>query len=210
MDICTIAVGRLEANCHIVSDAQGNAVLIDTGAEAERIISVVREKQLKPLAILLTHAHYDHFGAAAEIQQELQIPVYVHTLDQPMLISASKSLAVGLGYGNEYREPQDIRTFEDGDLLKFSEELTFSVIHTPGHTPGGSCFRHENVLFSGDTLFRDSVGRVDFLGGNIKDMRKSLAHLGKLEGDCEVYCGHYDNTTLSHEREFSHYLTAEL
>ena len=210
MDICTVAVGQLEANCHIASDAQGNAVLIDTGAEAERILSIVREKQLKPLAVLITHAHYDHFGAVAEIQQKLQIPVYVHSLDEPMLTSATKSLAVGLGYGNEYREPQDIHTFEDGDTLKFSEELTFNVIHTPGHTPGGSCFRHENILFSGDTLFRDSVGRVDFPGGNIKEMRRSLARLGKLEGDCEVYCGHFGNTTLSHERACSRYLTAEI
>lgn len=210
MKIQTIPVGQLEANCHIVSDDLGQAVLIDTGAEPQRILSAVKAANLKPLAILLTHAHFDHFGAAAEIQAETNIPLYVHTLDKPMLVSAAKSLAIGLGYGHEYKEPQDIRTFEDGDMLKFSEELTFSVIHTPGHTPGGSCFRHEDILFSGDTLFCDSVGRVDFPGGSITDMRESLAKLGKLEGDCTVYCGHFDNTTLSHERKYNHYVNPEL
>lgn len=210
MNIHTLAVGQLEANCHIVSDANGQAVLIDAGAEPQRILDTLSSLQLTPVAILLTHAHYDHFGAATEIQEQTGAPVYIHALDRPMLISAAKSLAIGLGYGNEYKEPRDIHTFEDGAELRFSDELTFTVIHTPGHTPGGSCFRHDNILFSGDTLFRDSVGRVDFPGGNIKDMRQSLAKLGQLDGDCVVYCGHYDHTTLSHERTYNHYVNPSL
>ncbi len=209
MNITTIPVGGLEANCHIVSDAAGNAVLIDAGAEGARLLEFLKQKQLTAKAILLTHAHFDHMGAAAELQEALHIPVYVHRLDEPMLVSASKSLAVGLGYGKEFQPPQDIHTFEDGETLQFSEELTFTVIHTPGHTPGGSCFRHEDVLFSGDTLFRDSIGRVDFPGGNIKDMRASLMKIARLEGDCEVYCGHFMNTSLAHERQCSHYMNAE-
>ncbi len=209
MKIETIPVGRLEANCHIVSDDLKNAILIDTGAEPERILQIIRGQSLNVKAILLTHAHFDHFGAAAEIQKSLSVPIYVHTLDKPMLLSAKESLAIGIGCGNEYQSPTDIQTFEDGDTLQFSEELTFSVIHTPGHTPGGSCFRHEDILFSGDTLFYHSIGRVDFPGGNIRDMRASLRRLGTLEGDCEVYCGHFENTRLSIEREYSHYLNAE-
>ncbi|MBP0968034.1 MAG: MBL fold metallo-hydrolase [Oscillospiraceae bacterium] len=208
LNITKLPVGELEANCFLIADDKKNAVIIDPGAEASYILDVIRQQELKPLAILLTHAHFDHFGAAADVMEETGIPLYVHTLDKPMVISAEYSLAVHLGYGADYRCPDEsmIRTFEEGDELKFSEELTFTVLHTPGHSPGSCCFRHESILFSGDTLFRDGVGRVDFQGGNIRDMRASLARLGAIEGDCTVYCGHFADTTLEHERQFGHYL----
>jgi glyoxylase-like metal-dependent hydrolase (beta-lactamase superfamily II) len=208
LNIQTLPVGDLEANCFLVSDSEKNAVIIDPGAEAPRILSEIKALALKPLAILLTHAHFDHFGAAADVIEALQIPLYVHPLDRALVLSSEYSLAVQLGYGAYYRQPKEeqIRTFSDNEELKFSEELTFTVLHTPGHSPGSCCFRHEDILFSGDTLFRDGVGRVDFQGGNIRDMRKSLARLGALEGDCTVYCGHYGNTTLEHERTFGPYL----
>lgn len=208
LKIQKLPVGELEANCFLVSDEENNAVIIDPGAEPDYILSEIESLGIKPLAILLTHAHFDHFGAAAEVIEKYQIPLYVHTLDRPMVTSAEYSLAVQLGFGAMYRRPDEnfIRTFEDNETLKFSEELEFLVIHTPGHSPGSSCFRHGEILFSGDTLFRDGVGRVDFQGGNIRDMRKSLARLGALEGDCKVYTGHYAETTLEHERRCGPYL----
>lgn len=208
LKIQKLPVGELEANCYLVYDGENNAVIIDPGAEPDYILSEIESLGIKPLAILLTHAHFDHFGAAAEVIEKYQIPLYVHTFDRPMVTSAEYSLAVQLGFGAMYRRPDEnfIRTFEDNETLKFSEELEFLVIHTPGHSPGSSCFRHGDILFSGDTLFRDGVGRVDFQGGNIHDMRKSLARLGALEGDCKVYTGHYAETTLEHERTFGHYL----
>ena len=208
LKIQKLPVGELEANCFLVYDEENNAVIIDPGAEPDYILSEIESLGLKPLAILLTHAHFDHFGAAAEVIEKYQIPLYVHTLDRPMVTSAEYSLAVQLGFGAMYRRPDEnfIRTFEDNETLKFSEELEFLVIHTPGHSPGSSCFRHGEILFSGDTLFRDGVGRVDFEGGNIHDMRKSLARLGALEGDCKVYTGHYAETTLEHERRCGPYL----
>lgn len=208
LKIQKLPVGELEANCFLVSDEENNAVIIDPGAEPDYILSEIESLGIKPLAILLTHAHFDHFGAAAEVIEKYQIPLYVHTLDRPMVTSAEYSLAVQLGFGAMYRRPDEnfIRTFEDNETLKFSEELEFLVIHTPGHSPGSSCFRHGEILFSGDTLFRDGVGRVDFQGGNIHDMRKSLARLGALEGDCKVYTGHFAETTLEHERRCGPYL----
>ena len=208
LNVIKMPVGELEANCFLVSDAEKNTVIIDPGAEPDVILAELNTRELTPLAILLTHAHFDHFGAAAELIEQYHIPLYVHSLDREMVTSAEFSLAVQLGFGAMYRRPDDtmIRTFEDGDELKFSEELTFSVLHTPGHSPGSSCFRHKDILFSGDTLFRDGVGRIDFQGGNIRDMRRSLARLGALEGDCTVYCGHFADTTLEHERTFGHYL----
>ncbi len=208
LKITKLPVGDLEANCYIVTDDKMNAVIIDPGADGHIILDEIAAQGVKPLAMLLTHAHFDHFGAAADIMKEYPIPLYVHSLDRAMVTSAEYSLAVHLGYGAQYRMPQEdlIRTFEDNEKLKFSEELEFLVIHTPGHSPGSSCFRHGDILFSGDTLFRQGVGRVDFEGGNIHDMRRSLARLGALEGDCTVYTGHYENTTLEFERKFGHYL----
>lgn len=208
LNITRLPVGELEANCFLVADDEKNAVIIDPGAEASYILDVVRQQELKPLALLLTHAHFDHFGAAAEIMEQTGLPLYVHELDRAMLLSPEVCLAENLGFAAIYRKPDEagIRTFTDNETLKFSEELEFLVIHTPGHSPGSSCFRHGDILFSGDTLFRDGVGRVDFKGGNIHDMRASLARLGAIEGDCTVYCGHYGNTTLDHERTYGHYL----
>lgn len=208
LNITRLPVGELEANCFLVADDEKNAVIIDPGAEASYILDVVRQQELKPLALLLTHAHFDHFGAAAEIMEQTGLPLYVHELDRAMLLSPEVCLAENLGFAAIYRKPDEagIRTFTDNETLKFSDELEFLVIHTPGHSPGSSCFRHGDILFSGDTLFRDGVGRVDFKGGNIHDMRASLARLGAIEGDCTVYCGHYGNTTLEHERTYGHYL----
>lgn len=208
LNITKLPVGDLEANCFLAADEKMNAVIIDPGAEGDTILDEIAAQGLTPLAMLLTHAHFDHFGAAADIMQTYPIPLYVHSLDRAMVTSAKYSLAVQLGYGAQYRMPREdlIRTFEDNDVLKFSEELEFLVIHTPGHSPGSSCFRHGDILFSGDTLFRQGVGRVDFQGGNIHDMRRSLARLGALEGDCRVYTGHYDDTTLEFERRFGQYL----
>lgn len=206
LHVDTLCVGPLEANCHIVSDDAGNAVLIDTGDDADRILAFLREKSLTPKAILLTHGHFDHFCAAAAVMEETGIPLYIHPLDEPMLHSARESLAVGLGYATKFREPNEIRHFDDNETLSFSGELTFTVLHTPGHSPGGCCFRHDDLLFTGDTLFCGAVGRIDFKGGDIHAMRRSLARLGALEGDCTVYCGHYENTSLAWERTHSRYL----
>ena len=212
LEVYTLAVGELEANCHIVVDSQKNAVLIDPGDEPRRILGVLTERELTPLAMLLTHGHFDHFGAAAEIGRQTGIPLYVHPLDEPMLMNADASLAQSLGLAECYHRPDPalIRHIAEGDVLEFSPELTFTVLHTPGHSPGGCCFRHENQLFTGDTLFLRSIGRIDFPGGNIKDMRASLRRLGALEGDCICYCGHYDNTSLSQERKYNHYVNPEL
>ena len=204
----SVRIAYLLNSGFVVEDGANRWALVfdayrDVRGDVERALATAEQ-----VYFFVSHAHFDHFGAAAEVIEKYQIPLYVHTLDRPMVTSAEYSLAVQLGFGAMYRRPDEnfIRTFEDNETLKFSKELEFLVIHTPGHSPGSSCFRHGDILFSGDTLFRDGVGRIDFQGGNIHDMRKSLARLGALEGDCKVYTGHYAETTLEHERTFGHYL----
>ena len=206
--IMTVPVGELEANCHIVSDSQHQTVLIDPGADAPELIEIIEKSQFRPLALLLTHAHHDHFGAAADLMRHFQIPLYVHTLDEPGLHGAKESAAMVPDFTDQFTDLADsIRHFEDGAELKFSDELVFTVLHTPGHTPGGSCFLFgDDIMFSGDTLFRGAVGRIDFAGGNLRDMRASLLKIGTLPGNRTVYCGHYENTTLDYERTYSPYL----
>lgn len=206
VEVLTLPLGELEANCHIVYDEEGNAVVIDPGAEADRLLKVLEEKAWKVHAILLTHAHFDHFGAASAVMDALQIPIYLHLQDEPLLHSIQLSLADYLGRVVEYQNIVVCNTVQEGDVLKFSDALEFTVLHTPGHSPGSVCYMLGDKLFTGDTLFRDAVGRVDFQGGNLKDMRTSLQRLGALEGDYKIYCGHYAGTTLAREKAYSHYL----
>lgn len=208
VQIQTIPVGELESNCHIVSDSQQNAVLIDAGADAPELIEIIEKCGLHPLAILLTHAHFDHFGAAPDLMEHFHMPLYIHPLDEPGLYSVSDSGASSIGLAARFRTiTGEIRHFQDGETLRFSDELVFTVLHTPGHTPGGSCFLlGDDLMFSGDTLFRGAVGRVDFPGGNVQQMRDSLRTIGALKGNRTVYCGHYENTSLDFERAYSPYL----
>lgn len=206
VEVLTLPLGELEANCHIVYDEEGNAVVIDPGAEADRLLKVLEKKAWKVHAILLTHAHFDHFGAASAVMDALQIPIYLHLQDEPLLHSIQLSLADYLGRVVEYQNIVVCNTVQEGDVLKFSDALEFTVLHTPGHSPGSVCYMLGDKLFTGDTLFRDAVGRVDFQGGNLKDMRTSLQRLGALEGDYKIYCGHYAGTTLAREKAYSHYL----
>ena len=208
IQIQSIPVGELEANCHIVSDGASNAVLIDPGADAAEIAETLAACRLTPLAMLLTHAHFDHFGAAAALMKQYGIPLYVHALDEPALHSVTACGAQNIGMADLFSDVSgDIRTFTDGDVLTFSDELRFTVMHTPGHSPGGSCFLlGDDVMFSGDTLFAGAVGRIDLPGGNLHDMRESLWKIGSLAGDRKVYCGHFNSTTLERERRYSPYL----
>lgn len=204
MKIYRIPVGELLANCYIIETENKNAVAIDPGSDFQRIKNLLDEHELTLKKILLTHGHYDHIGAAGEAADVYGAQVYIHEEDSPMLASRTKSLADAIGAG-QFNEITKFTTVTNGDVI-ILDELSFEVIHTPGHTRGGVCYKCGNALFTGDTLFKLSMGRTDFPGGNMGEMFKSLQKITKLEGDYDIYPGHNETSTLAYERKNNPYL----
>ena len=196
MLIKTIPVGRLAANCYVVADENTLAcAVVDPGDESGAILDYLEENRLCCRLILLTHGHADHVSAAAALAEETGAQVCMSRRD----------VQVPLGTGEGFVPPENTRFCTDGEQL-CAGGLTFTVMETPGHTPGGLTFRCEDALFTGDTLFSGSCGRTDLPGGSMPDMLASLARLASLEGDFEVYPGHMDSTTLQAERRCNYYM----
>lgn len=196
MLIKTIPVGQLETNCYVVTDEDTlDCVLIDPGDESNTILDYTESNHLKIRAILLTHGHFDHVGAVAEIMEETGCELYISPRDE--------GYEPGLS-GMKFKMPEGGKYYDDGDTVKIGS-LEFKVMATPGHTPGGVCLICGSALFTGDTLFRGSCGRTDLPGGDIEQELMSLKRICALSGDYEVYPGHMDSTTLERERRFNHY-----
>ena len=156
MTVKCLPVGYLRANCYIVSDDEaGLCAVIDPGGEPEKILGYLREHALKCEAILLTHAHDDHVGGVYGLKEATGAPVYLHAADIGLTVWRT---------GRCFREPDDLRTYAEGDELEIGS-LRFRIIETPGHTPGGVTIACGRALFTGDTLFKGSTGRAD-LGGD--------------------------------------------
>ena len=195
MLIKTIPVGQLEENCYVVTNEKTlECVVIDPGDESNTILDYIESNHLVCRAIMITHGHYDHVGAVDAVAEETGATVYMNSRDD--LGGASRHLP--------YRLPQGGISYDDGDIID-EAGLRFEIIATPGHTPGSVTIRCENALFTGDTLFRGSCGRVDLDGSVPLDEMLSLKRLCSLEGDFEVYPGHMDPTTLERERLFNYY-----
>ena len=202
MIIRTIPVGELGTNCYVVTDEHGAAAVIDPGADADAIRAVLQEEHVQRGSILLTHAHFDHIGAVGALA-DLGFPVYCHTLDCPALQDGRLNLSAF--FGAPTAPIRDAVALEEAAELSVGE-LTFTVLHTPGHTVGSVCFQIGGTLFAGDTLFCESIGRTDFPGGNMRDMRTSLQRLAMLDGNVRVYPGHGEPTTIAHEQQYNPYL----
>jgi len=189
-----IAVGNLGANCCLVYDGNGNAVVIDPGDEAARLLTLIETYGLHVQAILLTHVHFDHVQAVEALQAATGASLFVHEAEVPALTDPMLSMVMfpcALSAD---------RVLRDGDTVEIGQ-LTFEVLHTPGHTPGSVCYRCENVLFAGDTLFAGSIGRTDFAGGDFTAMRQSLKRLAGLPDETCVVPGHGGETTIGFEKQ---------
>ena len=197
MQIYKVVVGRLEVNCYIVHDeTTPGAIIIDPGDEFERIADPLEQKGLIPKYIIFTHSHYDHVCAVGDLKEKYGASVVMHE-DEKNAYRATKELCLSWGFGKEDFPDPDM-TVKDGDRIILGK-LLFEVIHTPGHTPGSICLYGDNTLFTGDTLFRRSVGRTDLPGGSTEDLLRSLRRLVVLPPDTRVLCGHGDETTIGEE-----------
>ena len=189
-------LGVFGANCYIVS-SETACVLVDAPCDAEYINSRLGGKKLD--AILLTHGHVDHFSAVSELVKLHGCKVFVASADKPML--ESNKLCLADYFHMPFYKCENAVEIKDGEVLAFGD-LEFKVVATPGHTKGSVCYLLGDTLFSGDTLFYNSVGRTDFSGGSFAVLIESIKKLALLGKNYRVLCGHGQETTLY--REFEH------
>lgn len=211
MKLFSMVVGPIETNCYVIADGDGNAAVIDPGANGGGIAGRLQEKKLTPKAILLTHGHFDHTGGIRAFKRYYpDVPVIVGANDAPMLADAASSASVRM-YGDpeDYKDLSADRTVKEGDEITVGA-MTFSVIDTPGHTFGGVCYRCGDLLFSGDTLFLEEVGRTDLAGGNYDTLLESLKKLASLPDEVEVFPGHGSPTNMGHEKKRNMYIRKAL
>ncbi len=192
--------GAFGVNTYIIgADGLKDCAVIDPGG-AEPVLAALKQHGLTCKAILLTHGHFDHIGGVKRLKEETGAKLYVHEADAAKLGSNRLNLAVLMGENVPPAEPDVL--LHGGETLSIAG-LTIRVLHTPGHTKGGVSYviESEKTIFSGDTLFRDSVGRTDFPDGSLDEIRRSVVDvLFALEGDYKVYTGHEESTTLDYER----------
>jgi glyoxylase-like metal-dependent hydrolase (beta-lactamase superfamily II) len=201
----TFPVGPLQCNCTILADpVSREAVVIDPGGEPERILRALEDAKLTAVALLHTHAHLDHITASRAVKEATGAPIRLHPADRP-LYDALPEQAAFFGLRAEAPLPPDA-PLKDGEKIRFGP-YTLRTIHTPGHTPGSTCFvleGHPPILFAGDTLFRRSIGRTDLWGGDTEAILASIREkLFQLEGDVAVVCGHGPSTTIDEEKRLN-------
>jgi hydroxyacylglutathione hydrolase len=188
MKIEILCVGPLEVNCYIISTNKDNAIIIDPGADPDRILKYIKFYALDAKYILNTHGHVDHIGSNAYIKSETGAQLMIHKDDAFMLGQVQDSYIAGLL--NAKPSPQADRLLNDGDIIEL-DDVKLEVIHTPGHTPGGVCFYNENALFTGDTIFVGGIGRTDFPYSDHRTLIRSIVdRILNLPADTVIYPGH--------------------
>lgn len=204
MQIETLTVGALSTNCYLVADAHGEAVVIDPGDEAARLLQAAAAHEWHIRAVLLTHLHIDHFLAAPELCAKTDAPLILPRAEQAGLQDESRSLMTWLPPAARFTLSPD-RLVEDGDTVQVGA-LTLTFWHTPGHTAGSGCWLCEDALFCGDTLFAGSVGRTDLPSGDGAVQRETLRRLAARPEDWRLFPGHGAPSTLATERRSNPYL----
>lgn len=195
MKVQRLNVGQLATNCYLVWDEKTQETLIiDPGEAADYIEAQIADLKLKPTALLATHAHFDHVLAVLELKLAYQIPFLIHKKDVFLLKQAQKSAKYFLGIDVDPVASAD-RFLKEKEMIKFGQEV-LKVIETPGHTPGGISLLGKGVIFSGDTLFADGLGRTDFSYSLKKDLDQSLSKIFKLPEETILYPGHGEISTI--------------
>jgi hydroxyacylglutathione hydrolase len=208
LNIRTYPLGPIQANCYIISNSHKECLVIDPGGEGEKLVKQLRKLQLNPVAILLTHAHFDHIGGVDAVRDAYNIPVYLHKKESGWLQDPMQN-----GSGR-YREIPDILVSPADYLIEYEQVLEisdfkFKILHTPGHSPGSVSyvFLDEGFAIVGDTLFEGSIGRTDLVGGDSKLLLSSIHNkLLILDEETIIYPGHGGPTRIDIEMEQNPFL----
>jgi len=210
MQIDRLILGAYQTNCYVLRTNQqaGDCLIVDTGLEADELVEFLQQYELNPVAVVLTHGHADHITGVAALRKSFpDIKVYIHKLDAGMLTKPLSNLSLLAGRFFK-TDPADF-LLEEGDVVN-EADIKLQVFHTPGHTPGGICLysKDQGVVFVGDTLFADGVGRTDFPGGSMKQLIESIkTKLCTLPEETAVYPGHGPVTTIAQEKSHNPYLS---
>lgn len=204
----TVVVTEFMTNCFILGDEQTRqAVVIDPGGDAERILKQIDSSQLSIIAIVNTHAHVDHIGALRQIKDATGAQIIMHKDELPLLQAASR---MGRLFGIRIEQPPDPDRFiSEGEEISLGNGISLSVLQTPGHSPGGISLvtSDKKLCFAGDTLFAGSIGRTDLPGGDYHTLIDSIkTKLLPLGDDVKVLPGHGPATTLGAERRYNPFL----
>lgn len=209
MRLFAYRVPPLDNGVYVLSDARGDAIVIDPSLGEREVLEAVRANGLRVVEILATHGHGDHTFGAAAVKTATSAPLAIHRLDAYRL--AQNLLAGTGGYLPRPHPPVTAEHLLDEGDERALQDLRIVVLHTPGHTEGSVCFHlpGENVLFSGDTLFSSGLGRVDLPGGDAEAIAQSLRRLMTLPQETTVYPGHGPKTTIGAERSWIESLSVE-
>ncbi|NLN82998.1 MAG: MBL fold metallo-hydrolase [Firmicutes bacterium] len=191
-------VGPMYANAYLVYNQDLKAALIDPGGHGSILIGRIEELGLDLKFILLTHGHFDHILASQEISSRFEAQVMIHRDDFQALSDVEYNLAQL--FGQRFNPVTNAKELLDGDTL-YLGETKIEVIATPGHSKGSVCFLIEEEIFSGDLLFKGSIGRTDLIGGDQEELLRSLSKLSKLPDNLRVWPGHQEQTSLKDEKE---------
>lgn len=203
LEVKKIVVGLLQTNCYLVTE-NDKAIVIDPGDEANKIATVLHATGLTPMGILLTHGHWDHFGAGERLKREFGIKIFVHELDSEFVRNPAKCTFKNFDWLHSFSATPD-EFLTEGEFA--IGPFRFSVIHTPGHSKGSCCFffPEQNLIFTGDTLFKNGIGRTDLACSVPEMLPLSLKRLARLPDEVIVYPGHGLSTTIGEEKEFNLY-----
>ena len=200
-----VCVGAYQANCYILASRRGsNAIIVDPGDEEPRIRHILDKYKLKPAFIINTHGHIDHIGS----DDKFGVPVYIHSKELELLNSPQLNMSNFLG--GAYQMKSKVITVEEGQLLEL-DDIQLEVIHLPGHTPGGIALLmkkpKDKILFTGDSLFRMSIGRTDFPGSDEATLVRAIKEkILKLPDDTVIYPGHGASSTIGEEKRDNPFL----
>ena len=204
-----LIVGELETNCYILGDEKTKeGVVIDPGGDGDLIMENIKRLNLKIKYIILTHGHADHLAALNELKKETDAQIVIHEQDADMLTEPRYNLSMFTG--KDIVCPKADRLLEDGDKIDFGN-LTLEVLHTPGHTPGGISLYIDNILFTGDTLFCEGVGRADLPGSSYEKLLRSIKEkLFSKPDDTKIYPGHGRESTIGWEKKNNPWIVEEV